>query len=94
MFDVDVTTLDDGLVPTQSIRMVIGGNSDWTNTTSGGFTYVTCFAWRTDLNETYTGCATAGSTARFVCEQPACTPAVRARVSVELHPQQLNAANV
>jgi hypothetical protein len=57
MFDVDVTTLDAGLIPTHSIRVVIGGGSDWTGLYSGGLTYVTSFAWRSDLNETYTRCA-------------------------------------
>jgi hypothetical protein len=55
MFDVDVTTLDASLVPTQSIRCVIGGDSSWAGPGSaGGYSYITSFGWRSDLNETYT----------------------------------------
>jgi hypothetical protein len=55
MFDVDVTTLDANLIPTQSIRCVIGGNSSWAGLGSAGsYSYITSFSWRSDLNETYT----------------------------------------
>jgi hypothetical protein len=57
MFDVDVTTLDAGLIPMQSIRCVIGGSAEWVGVASGGVSMVTSFAWRSDLNETYTRCA-------------------------------------